>query len=319
MNEKYKELLAKYDTREISRGSENQQMFMATDILVCKNAINDYEFCDPSEFDDIIENDNPSCTKTALIWLINYAVEKLDCKRVKYFSIFTRDFRLTVRFALAWIRAYAKDVDKIDLPKEQSLHYMLSIAPMHNKLYPWYDRANILSINRYNATLLTMPDYAEPLTTISTKLTKYCLENIDHDTFTKAKIKLPKLFSMKSARTNERKDKINALELALYKLLYTAFPDEVLMHAAANGEIVSNAFMIPKSILIQELCCLSVYEKLPLFINATSIDDYSDEVIQRINDYADSVMADSPVEFDAMAPRFKKAYKRYANALNKKK
>lgn len=319
MNEKYKEMLAKYDNRKTSYGSENQQMYNATDILICKKAVEDYEFCDPSEFDDIIENDNPACVKTTLLWLIDYGVEKLGCTRIKYFSIFTRDFPLTMRFALAWIKAYAKNEENLDLPKEHIFYYMLSIATINNVTYPWYDRANVLSINRYAVPLITLPDYGEPLTTISRQLTKYCFQNIDNDTFAKAKTNLPKLFSMRAARTNGKKDKINSLELALYKLLYTAFPDEILRHAAANGEIVMNAFLLPKPILIQTLCALSVHEKLTLFINVTNIDEYSDDIIKRLNNYADEIMAQHPVEFDTMRPRFKRAYKRYANALNKRK
>lgn len=319
MNEKYKEMLAKYDNRKTSYGSENQQLYNATDILICKKAVEDYEFCDPSEFDDIIENDNTTCVKTALLWLIDYGVEKLGCTRIKYFSIFTRDFPLTMRFALAWIKAYAKNEENLNLPKEHIFYYMLSITTLNNKTYPWYDRANVLSINRYGNPLVSLPDYAEPLTTISMKLTKYCFQNIDSDAFSKAKLNIPKLFSMRAARTNEKKDKINSLELALYKILYAAFPDEILRHAAANGEIVSNAFLIPKPILIQELCCLSVHENLPVLINATDIDDYGDDLIKYMNDYADNVVASSAPEFEIFRRKFKKAYNRYANTLNKKK
>lgn len=315
MNEKYKELLKPFETRKTYDLPEKDQAYIAMNILVCKKAMTDYEFCDPSLLDEYIENNREEATKATVLWLIYYATERLHYKTVKYFSIFTKDFPTTLYFGLAWIRAYYGE-DRWT----GDYNYHVRILDVIKKVKPeytyWYDRANLFSLNKFGCTMIGMRILDSPLTFIFDTLLE---KNSDYDDIIDFKVgkdfdvsSLLSLLSLRDAKTDNDKHKINTLELALVKYLFVRFPQETITHIKCNGGICKDAFKFPKRILVEAMYNLKALGKLELHNN---IADYSDDDIINLDKSIQKYIDDNPTDYEEYKSEFDKAYDKYRKLL----
>ena len=315
MNEKYQELLKAYETRKTYDLPEKDQAYIAMNILVCKKAIEDYEFCDPSLLDEYIENNREEATKATVLWLIYYATERLHYKTVKYFSIFTKDFPTTLYFGLAWIRAYYGE-DRWT----GDYNYHVRILDVIKKVKPeytyWYDRANLFSLNKFGCTMIGMRILDSPLTFIFGTLLE---KNSEYDDIIDFKVgkdfdvsSLLSLLSLRDAKTDNDKHKINTLELALVKYLFVRFPQETITHIKCNGGICKDAFKFPKRILVEAMYNLKALGKFELHNN---IADYSADDIIKLDKNIQKYIDDNPTDYEEYKSEFDKAYDKYTRNL----
>lgn len=315
MNEKYKELLKPFETRKTYDLPEKDQAYVAMNILVCKKAIEDYEFCDPSLLDEYIENNREEATKATVLWLIYYATERLHYKTVKYFSIFTKDLPTTIYFGLAWIRAYYGEGRWTG-----DYNYHVRILDIIKKIKPeytyWYDRANLFSLNKFGCTMIGMRILDSPLTFIFDKLLE---KNSEYDDIIDFKVgkefdvsSLLSLLSLRDAKTDNDKHKINTLELALVKYLFVRFPQETITHIKCNGGICKDAFKFPKRILVEAMYNLKALGKFELHNN---IADYSDDDIIQLDKNIQKYIDDNPADYEEYKSEFDKVYDKYTRNL----
>lgn len=315
MNEKYKELLKQFETRKTYDLPEKDQAYIAMNILVCKKAMEDYEFCDPSLLDEYIENNREEATKATVLWLIYYATERLHYKTVKYFSIFTKDFPTTLYFGLAWIRAYYGE-DRWT----GDYNYHVRILDIIKKVKPeytyWYDRANLFSLNKFGCTMIGMRILDSPLTFIFDTLLE---KNSEYDDIIDFKVgkdfdvsSLLSLLSLRDAKTDNDKHKINTLELALVKYLFVRFPQETITHIKCNGGICKDAFKFPKRILVEAMYNLKALGKFDLHNN---IADYSDDDIIQLDKNIQKYIDDNPTDYEEYKSEFDEVYDKYTRNL----
>lgn len=312
MNEKYKELLKPFENRKTYSLLEKDQARMAMNILVCKKAMEDYVFCDPSEFDDYIESHNEDATKATVLWLIYYATEKLHYKYVKYFSVFTKDLPTTIYFGLAWIRAHE------GLLFESYTNIMKNIInPVKPEYVYWYDRANVFSINRFGNTMISM--VCAPLTDITYQFTS--ANKIVEAPRSIPKEKLLALFSLRDAKTDKNRQMAIELEKVLVKYLFMRCPREVITHINHNGGICRDSIRFPKSILVEALYHLEAIRKFKLH---DKISDYVDEnedrdYIATLDGDIEHYISSNPDMYGEDTAEFEEAYNKYANSLSFKK
>lgn len=315
MNEKYKELLKPFETRKTYDLPEKDQAYVAMNILVCKKAMEEYEFCDPSLLDEYIENNREEATKATVLWLIYYATERLHYKTVKYVSIFTKDLPTTIYFGLAWIRAYYGE-DRWT----GDYNYHVRILDIIKKVKPeytyWYDRANLFSLNKFGCTMIGMRILDSPLTFIFDKLLE---KNSEYDDIIDFKVgkefdvsSLLSLLSLRDAKTDNDKHKINTLELALVKYLFVRFPQETITHIKCNGGICKDAFKFPKRILVEAMYNLKALGKFELHNN---IADYSDDDIIQLDKNIQKYIDDNPADYEEYKSEFDKVYDKYTRNL----
>ena len=315
MNEKYKELLKPFETRKTYDLLEKDQAYVAMNILVCKKAMEDYEFCDPSLLDEYIENNREEATKATVLWLIYYATERLHYKTVKYVSIFTKDLPTAIYFGLAWIRAYYGE-DRWT----GDYNYHVRILDIIKKIKPeytyWYDRANLFSLNKFGCTMIGMRILDSPLTFIFDKLLE---KNSEYDDIIDFKVgkefdvsSLLSLLSLRDAKTNNDSHKVNTLELALVKYLFVRFPQETITHIKCNGGICKDAFKFPKRILVEAMYNLKALGKFDLHNN---IADYSDDDIINLDKNIQKYIDDNPADYEEYKSEFDKVYDKYTRNL----
>lgn len=315
MNEKYKELLKPFETRKTYDLPEKDQAYVAMNILVCKKAMEDYEFCDPSLLDEYIENNREEATKATVLWLIYYATERLQYKTVKYFSIFTKDLPTTIYFGLAWIRAYYGE-DRWT----GDYNYHVRILDIIKKVKPeytyWYDRANMFSLNKFGCTMIGMRMLDCPLSFIFDKLLEI---NSEYDNITDLKLSkdfgtpsLLSTLSLRDAKTTNDSHKVNTLELALVKYLFVRFPQETITHIKCNGGICRDAFKFPKRILVEAMYNLKALGKFELHNN---IADYSDDDIIKLDKNIQKYIDDNPTDYEEYTSEFDKVYDKYRKLL----
>ena len=315
MNEKYKELLKPFETRKTYDLPEKDQAYVAMNILVCKKAMEEYEFCDPSLLDEYIENNREEATKATVLWLIYYATERLHYKTVKYVSIFTKDLPTTIYFGLAWIRAYYGEGRWTG-----DYNYHVRILDIIKKIKPeytyWYDRANLFSLNKFGCTMIGMRILDSPLTFIFDKLLE---KNSEYDDIIDFKVgkdfdvsSLLSLLSLRDAKTNNDSHKVNTLELALVKYLFVRFPQETITHIKCNGGICKDAFKFPKRILVEAMYNLKALGKFELHNN---IADYSDDDIINLDKNIQKYIDDNPTDYEEYKSEFDKVYGKYTRNL----
>lgn len=315
MNEKYKELLKPFETRKTYDLPEKDQAYVAMNILVCKKAMEDYEFCDPSLLEEYIENNREEATKATVLWLIYYATERLHYKTVKYVSIFTKDLPTTIYFGLAWIRAYYGE-DRWT----GDYNYHTGILDIIKKVKPeytyWYDRANLFSLNKFGCTMIGMRMLDSPLTFIFDKLLE---KNSEYDNITDLKLSkdfgtpsLLSTLSLRDAKTTNDSHKVNALELALVKYLFVRFPQETITHIKCNGGICKDAFKFPKRILVEAMYNLKALEKFELHNN---IADYSNDDIIKLDKNIQKYIDDNPTDYEEYKSEFAEVYDKYTRNL----
>ena len=315
MNEKYKEMLKQFEGRKTYDLPDKDQLYLAANIFVCKKAVEDYEFCDPDVFDNHIVNNNEDSTTATVLWLVYYTTTKLDCKHVKYFSVFTKDLPVVEYFALGWIRAACKS-QNITAVEDYTAAIKDMILPMKPKFSYWYDRVNLFNIKRFGTPAIDVYKSGDPLTKLYSYTRNVHIKELLLNTNDTSILpeRLLGLFNIRAAKTDEAKHRIHSLELMLVKMLFVEYPKETALHMLWNGSICPDAYKFPKSILVEELYCLAYREKQNGFILSDNIMDYSNEDIKRLSDMAnDVIMSDTLNYVNYMA--FFKLYAMYEGKL----